>query len=152
MGYPEEMRIETLISPTIQMMHFFCAHYSHSSLDHYLVFVLWHYLGNVIMALSDIGFGNYILTAPSERKGKVAKEAESTRDGNQNTNKEDKVVKEENSSKSKKDRRGRGRGRSASLLFNDPPLPINRKLDVSELLGKANTLTNPNAKKEKSEL
>ena len=90
----------------------------------------------------DVGYGNYILTAPREGRKKKQK-------SNKNTSSEKKGSKgdtdeEDNDSNMKSERKQK----SLSLK-----LMANGKWDVSELLSSSNTLTNPsNEKYKKSEL
>ena len=65
-----------------------------------------------LFSVSDIGYGNYVLTAPVERSKRTTAK-------NENSNKKSKSV---------------------------------EQFDVPELLSPSNTLTNPNAKKQKIEL
>ena len=85
---------------------------------------------SVPFSFSDIGFGNYVLTAPDERNGKSLHSSSSSPPRRSST---------ASSSSSQSHR-----SRSSKLFHNPPPMT---KYDVSELLGSSNTLTNPNAYK-----
>ena len=88
----------------------------------------------------DVGYGNYILTAPADRQGrkKKRKNEKDTEDGlaEKQGNNQSNMLRNERKKKS----------------FNDKKMP-DGKYDVSDLLSSANTLTNPNVDKyKKSEL
>ena len=72
----------------------------------------------------DVGYGNYILTAPAERQGRKRKKKE----------------KESGDDKSEM-RRERGHTVSGDVTL------VDGKYDVSELLSSSNTLTNPKVSK-----
>ena len=92
----------------------------------------------------DVGYGNYILTAPRDREGRKKKQK-----SNKNTSSEKKDNKgdtdeEDNASNMKSERKQKSM---------NVKLMANGKWDVSELLSSSNTLTNPsNEKYKKSEL
>ena len=76
----------------------------------------------------DVGYGNYILTAPADRKGR-----KSTRQKN------DEKATESDEANMRTERKHKS--------FSEKRLP-DGKYDVSELLSSSNTLTNPNPKVE----
>ena len=118
----------------------------------------------------DVGYGNYILTAPAERNGrKETGENGQEKEGN-GTEKEEKrdkesVRKEERKGRKRKlsemekssvrsgsERRGRNMGAEGNQGSGEEWTPEGR-LDVSELLSSRNTLTNPATnKKQRTEL
>ena len=74
----------------------------------------------------DVGYGNYILTAPADRKGR--KSAKQKNDEKENDEANMRAERKHKSFSERKDADG--------------------KYDVSELLSSSNTLTNPNPKVE----
>jgi len=88
----------------------------------------------------DVGYGNYILTAPADRQGRK-KKRKNEKDA------EDGLVEKQGNNQSNMLRNERKK-----KSFNDKKMP-DGKYDVSDLLSSANTLTNPNVDKyKKSEL
>ena len=86
----------------------------------------------------DVGYGNYILTAPRKGRKKNQKKSSEKKGNKGDTDEED------NDSNMKSERKQK------SLNVK---LMANGKWDVSELLSSSNTLTNPsNEKYKKSEL
>jgi len=91
----------------------------------------------------DVGYGNYILTAPREGRKKKQKSNKSTKSERKSSN--DETTETENDTSNMKSER-----KQKSLNVKMMP---NGKWDVSELLSSSNTLTNPsNEKYKKSEL
>ena len=91
----------------------------------------------------DVGYGNYILTAPREGRKKKQKSNKSTKSERKSSN-DDTTETENDTSNMKSERKQKS--------LNVKMMP-NGKWDVSELLSSSNTLTNPsNEKYKKSEL
>ena len=83
----------------------------------------------------DVGYGNYILTAPADRQGRKRKQ----QDGNNTDTDND---------KKQQDKESNMRSERKLKMFEDKLLP-DGTYDVSDLLSTSNTLTNPNANKAK---
>ena len=91
----------------------------------------------------DVGYGNYILTAPREGRKKKQKSNKSTKSERKSSN-DDTTETENDTSNMKTERKQKS--------LNVKMMP-NGKWDVSELLSSSNTLTNPSYEKyKKSEL
>ena len=97
----------------------------------------------------DVGYGNYILTAPAERQGRKRRrkkkkdDSDEAHDENENNAVDDIKERDSNMRREKK------------LVTRVGKTMLDGKYDVSELLSTANTLTNPNNAKSvynKSEL
>ena len=90
----------------------------------------------------DVGYGNYILTAPREGRRKRQRSNKNTK--TKDRSKKDEIKEEDNTSNMKFERKQKS--------LNVKLMP-DGKWDVSELLSSSNTLTNPtNEKYKKSEL
>ena len=77
----------------------------------------------------DVGYGNYILTAPADRQGRKRRKKDKAEEGGESGRDKSHMRKE--------------RG---PRVFGDIAL-LNGKYDVSDLLSSANTLTNPKVSK-----
>ena len=92
----------------------------------------------------DVGYGNYILTAPREGRKKKQKSSKNATKSEKTKSNKDDTDEEDNTSNMKSERKQKS--------LNVKLMP-DGKWDVSELLSSSNTLTNPsNEKYKKSEL
>ena len=100
----------------------------------------------------DVGYGNYILTAPADRQGRRRRKKKKSKEGADNEVEE--ADKEEEDDNIKE--RDSNMRREKKLVTRKGKTMENGKYDVSELLSISNTLTNPNNTKhinnKKSEL
>ena len=92
----------------------------------------------------DVGYGNYLLTAPVDRQGRKRRRKKEQGGSKNSLEENDAKEKDSNMRKEKK------------LVMTGETTKSNGKYDVPELLSVANTLTNPNNSKhdtsKKSEL
>ena len=90
----------------------------------------------------DVGYGNYILTAPADRQGRKKKRKSEKEAEDGLVEKQEKENVQSNMLRNERKKKS----------FNDKKMP-DGKYDVSDLLSSANTLTNPHVDKyKKSEL
>ena len=95
----------------------------------------------------DVGYGNYLLTAPADRQGRRRRRKKKKNKGATDND----VVEEEDED----DDRDSNMRREKKVVARTGKTMENGKYDVPELLSTANTLTNPNNTKnrnKKSEL